>query len=391
MLENVVSTLLSSPMFNLSLSSKELFHSNFLSWVFSLYKDESLPYLRQFIADFDQRYSLVRIKREKKNKDLTLYFEDDRGRSKVLYIENKVKSIPVFAQLKEYSQGSMAHEYFLLLSLSRPSFFNEGQLNIGNVTWKYLSYGELADNLQNLSLVIRKKNLYHANILEDYISFIGCLHQIAVEIDIQKDTYNLYTKNSILPQLKQLRLHDFYIKHKHAMLANAFFQAIGNRIPDINLVPPKKHWEEGKYQEVFVGTGYTNGKGLSEVKYVIDMEDNYPVILGIQVQGDQFRLFLEAKKRAAFLANELLDKGLWFNFLEAKQVNTFGSLEYPTNKGKKFNTYSGTFMYRAIKIGNCRFDHLVDLIVTYIRYIHNHREQLEDFIKTRQLAQHSSF
>ncbi len=384
MLENIVRQLSSSPMFHLSLSSKELFHSNFLSWLFSHYKNELLPYLRQFIDDLDQRYFLVSIKREEKNKDLTLYFKDGRGHRKILYIENKVKSIPVFAQLREYSQCSMAHEYFLLLSLSRPFFFRDSQLNIGNVTWQYLSYGDLADYLQNLSLIIREKNLYHASILEDYICFIGCLQQIAVDIDIQKDTYDLYTKNSILPKLEQLRLHDFYIKHKHAMLANEFSIAIGNRVPGINLVTPKKHWEEGKCHEVFVGTGYTNGSGISEVKYVIEMEDNYPVILGIQVQGDQFRLFLEAKQRAAFLANKLLDKGLWFNFAEAKKFDTLGSLEYPTKKEKKFNTYSGTFMYRAIKIGNCRFDHLVDLIVWYIRYIHNYREQLADLLMTRQ-------
>ncbi|MEF2097322.1 hypothetical protein V3595_22140 [Bacillus sp. CFBP9009] len=45
------------------------------------------------------------------------------------------------------------------------------------------------------------------------------------------------------------------------MIAAEFFTAIKNKIPRIKLVSAKK-WETSKAEEVFVGSGFTNGSCL---------------------------------------------------------------------------------------------------------------------------------
>lgn len=73
MLTTSIQQLESSPMFHLSLSSKELFHSNFLSWLFSNYKSECSRLLRPYIGDHAGSFHLITINREEKKRDLMLY------------------------------------------------------------------------------------------------------------------------------------------------------------------------------------------------------------------------------------------------------------------------------------------------------------------------------
>jgi hypothetical protein len=127
--EKWIEQLSQSPLFQLSLSSKELFHSNFLAWLFTNYKQESSKVLRVFIDDNNNNYTISNVKREEKNRDLTVYFQDKNGSAKKLIIENKVKSIPNYQQLVNYSKDGTKEEYYILLSLAKPFFFNR-QSNI---------------------------------------------------------------------------------------------------------------------------------------------------------------------------------------------------------------------------------------------------------------------
>jgi hypothetical protein len=59
MLQASIQQLESSPMFQLSLSSKELFHSNLLSWLFINYKSDCSRLLRPYIRDNSEEFSLI--------------------------------------------------------------------------------------------------------------------------------------------------------------------------------------------------------------------------------------------------------------------------------------------------------------------------------------------
>ncbi|MED4582516.1 PD-(D/E)XK nuclease family protein [Brevibacillus choshinensis] len=378
LIDVAVKKMLVSPMYHLSLSSKELFHSNFLAWLFVNYKDESNILFKKYIDDTEGNYNISSVTREENNRDLTVYFQNSNGNSKKLIIENKVKSIPNYQQLSNYSSNALQNEYFLLVSLTEPSFFTDRYLKIGECVWHYLSYGDLAKVVKELSHQIRIKNPYHGEITLDYSNFISALQEVlsGFDVDNRINTYDFYDGNSMLSTLREIRLHDFFLKHQHAKIANQIHIKIKSNISEALLVPEKK-WEDGKLNEVFVGSGYTNGSGISEVKYVVEMKNLTPVILGVQIQRDQFRLFLEAKEHAPQLAQLLFDEGMWFNFAHAKQVEGLGELEYPTNKHKIFNTYSGSFMYRAIKIKKCSMEKLLDSIVYYINYIHENRSKIK--------------
>ena len=107
-----------SPLFNLSLSSKELFHSNFIAWLCDNYKEIMSEIFKKYISSSDENILIKGIvQREMKNIDLTLTFSNNEK----LYIENKVKSLPSLSQLQKYKnkiRKSDLNPHFLLLSLN---------------------------------------------------------------------------------------------------------------------------------------------------------------------------------------------------------------------------------------------------------------------------------
>lgn len=91
---NKIIELKSSPIFNLSLSSKELFHSNFIAWICDNYPNEFGNILiNKFNLDVECK-EIISTKREAKNLDLIIEFKSIK-----LIIENKVKSVPNKDQL----------------------------------------------------------------------------------------------------------------------------------------------------------------------------------------------------------------------------------------------------------------------------------------------------
>src|ERR1700676_1892052 len=111
-----VDILRSSPLFQLSLGSKELFHSNFLAWLFETYPQESGRALSRFLKKDEGSAVMLPVLREQKNRDLTINFKNGQQ----LVIENKVKSLPYIEQLELYSEGATEDQNFLLLSLMPP-------------------------------------------------------------------------------------------------------------------------------------------------------------------------------------------------------------------------------------------------------------------------------
>ena len=119
--KTVIEALKKSPMFQLSLSSKELFHSNFLYWIWNispaLFKDIINELLgHNSSKTWPDKYS---VKREYNNYDLCVVDSIDTVK---LVIENKVKSIPNLKQLKaykNYEDGKKNNDVeYLLLSLT---------------------------------------------------------------------------------------------------------------------------------------------------------------------------------------------------------------------------------------------------------------------------------
>lgn len=225
-----IENLKESPLFNLSLSSKELFHSNLLYWIANNYKKEFGELFAPFLKEMPSDYNIDKLHRERRGIDLSFSYSNGQE----VFIENKVKSVPYIRQLENYSKKNPDHNY-ILLSLSRPSFFDDLDDNgvqsdvkeIGGVSWQYLSYSILKTMLKSLKFKI--KDEYHIQIIEDYCTFIGELIEINEYSGLKNDdVFNFHSikEDEIYKQLEKIRVHDYYLKKKYELLAYKVYKEL---------------------------------------------------------------------------------------------------------------------------------------------------------------------
>ncbi|MBQ5701290.1 MAG: PD-(D/E)XK nuclease family protein, partial [Alistipes sp.] len=178
--EDAIVYLKTSPMFNLSLSSKELFHSNFLYWLSTIDKNKSIfkGLVTSLGADISGwNDNTWEVKREFKNLDVCVI--DKEGKI-LLVVENKVKSIPTITQLDSYNvtiknnnKKDLLKKNKVLLSLTKPEF----QLN----SWVWKGYDSIITYLTGLKgklcdyEVNEDKVSYYNQIIIDYTEFISAL------------------------------------------------------------------------------------------------------------------------------------------------------------------------------------------------------------------------
>ena len=93
-----------SLMYQMSLGSRELFHSNVWAWLMEIDNN----FIKVFFDDLDiMQYKVVKICREKYNRDITIWLERKNvniDRFVYLVIENKIKTLPNIEQLEKYSE-----------------------------------------------------------------------------------------------------------------------------------------------------------------------------------------------------------------------------------------------------------------------------------------------
>ncbi len=303
-------------MFQLSLSSKELFHTNFLYWLATNYRKEFQSALSNLGVDFNKipagwvakreflHFDFCLIAPKQKNSVNSSINEEDIDENNFdksnydvyLIIENKVKSIPSFSQLHEYST-KRPNAQKLLLTLTPAAF-------VKPKSWKENSYLDLSNELVKINTI---KDSYHNSILQDYSNFTRTLHCIFQMWEIKNIT-QLYD-DVAYRKCQDVRLHDLYEKQRYsqmcyelrAMLANSGITTVcGFEFPPKNsktkttLTQRFVNEEVSKNPEsVFLNFGYTKSMGLLECK-IWDNKRN--CIWGIQIQGKQYRHYIEFLK-----------------------------------------------------------------------------------------------
>ncbi|VAW49381.1 hypothetical protein MNBD_GAMMA03-2026 [hydrothermal vent metagenome] len=358
-IDSIIENLKTSPIFNLSLSSRELFHSNFLYWIANNYPKEFGSMFFDFLKVKPKGSLITDIEREKKNIDLSFKYEN----SQQILIENKVKSIPYKEQLERYSKNSNPNKNFILLSLTKPNFELED--------WILMSYEELHTKLDELIQNIT--NRYHKDIIIDYISFITELVKVdklcQLNVD-EKFNYHSVEKNHVYKKLQLIRLHDLYLKKKYELFAYKIFEKLNHKR---HCIFGEKHDWKSKNQTIFINHGMTRAQGLTDIKYKIS--DN--VLLCIQIQGEHFRLAIEDNngEDANRIKEKLLHDKLWFVFENYFKTNDL--IIYPTSIDKTFNKYGKVFYYQSIKLGTkYKISDLIEIIIKYIEHIDNNFESI---------------
>ncbi|MBQ7790810.1 MAG: PD-(D/E)XK nuclease family protein [Rikenellaceae bacterium] len=271
--EEAINYLKTSPMFNLSLSSKELFHSNFLYWIWKL---DSMAF-KCLIAKLlnvstdDLKWGDSKdweVVREYKSFDLCVKHcdrtEDVDGKTKIvsgdvlLLLENKVKSIPYKAQLKKYVDkveklyGKRRYEeakkvQYILLTL--PTHFPDAPEGIDSedcnwevengYKWKVITYNKYIEKIKSLidafteisdSFNLKEEDkCYVTKIIDDYIKFVE--HLLVIYNEWTDKCYDklgfiYYDKlkqqcseyKGYITDAQNLRIHDLYHKSKYARI-----------------------------------------------------------------------------------------------------------------------------------------------------------------------------
>ena len=320
-----------SPLFNLSLSSKELFHSNFLWWLGS--NERTFPLFKQAMEKFVGKtlqwtFDAICVEREKKHFDLCVKNKVDQRA--LLILENKVKSIPTQKQLDGYCNDKLKAENYVLLSLAT-EFPDKAVIKEENI-WKICNYADLAKVLETIPDGLTP---YERELINDYRTFILSLHKLAQQwiSEVTPDSPFITERPD---KVEECRLHDLYDKLRFSQLALMLQEQLSGT-------------------DVSVGMSYSNQTGILDV--TIRYEDHR---LMIQVQGNSYRHACvwndKERKECDSLWKHILkeDKVVRETNFLGKKIN-FGSDElfkegvYP-KKEKPYNAFVGknnVFLYQS--------------------------------------------
>ena len=325
-------------MFNLSLSSKELFHSNFLYWIWTLNPNSFCSLLQKFGVDtssWENPKDDWVVEREYLSFDVCVKrpdkIESIDGTPRIIYgdvlfvLENKVKSIPYKDQLDTYKKKvdelygkrrttDAQNVQYVLLTLM--TGFPEQEAD----GWKVVNYTKyvlfLKEIVKDLSLPQKEQEeinsaAYVTSIIEDYIEFLenlitlydewsnNCYDKLGFIYKEGKTYKSEYIEYIEVAQ--KIRIHDLYHKSKYAKicaeLRSKVLGALNNLIPNdeykvgYNVVSDKTIFSylnasNSKQYYIVFGVGYTQGTPLFEVKVAKKGAPN--IIYIIQVQGGSY-------------------------------------------------------------------------------------------------------
>lgn len=226
-MEDTIKALKSSPIFNLSLSSKELFHSNFIAWLIFEYPDEMWCIFSKYTTLETSKYKIKTDSVDREQKHIDIMFDvveigGDETKTTKIIIENKVKSLPYLEQLEKYA-NKFPDASCILLTLSKPEHLTVDSkvIKTEHQKWHILTYSKLVNELSSIDFNYQLSNdvddqnpVYHKKILKDYINFVNLLVEIneKTKINDLNETFEWY--GSAFKALDKIRLADFYIKKK---------------------------------------------------------------------------------------------------------------------------------------------------------------------------------
>lgn len=344
-LKEAYSYLKASPIFTMSLSAKELFHSNFISYLAIEHTEffnnilDKLG-LEPFIKEGETLTNrscnsdkpLIRVYRENSHTDISFEevtfkgpsedgaFNKDSSdydsnnnykRKKIrLIIENKVKSVPYREQLEKYVRDNKSYfdteseqpTQLLLLTFIKPEVRLDEQISFTQkmkkgkskieekkeIKWVVKTYKDFADAYADALNNYDCQNPYTKSILEDYLKSIRSLwtYVMAFNNDLANKTvgeYLPYCKDEI----NDLRLSDLTAKLKYSQLTQMIKCKLEDKITGINYKPKdiitfeKKEQTQGK---IFLEATYAQAGPLSGAIITFDKAHKYIV----QIQNDSY-------------------------------------------------------------------------------------------------------
>lgn len=366
-IQNALDALNANPMFHMSLASKELFHSNFLYWLWKLDAIKFLTLLdklserKDYFCNMD--LDTIEVKREYQHFDLCVL---EKG-NPLLVIENKVKSIPYVEQLNEYT-GKLKNPCEKVLLTLMQEFPDRNNIS----DWKIKHYNDLAD-------AIRKSyvDTEYQTFIDEYIKFISNLHNLSTSWN---PVSVLITKQKFYKEdFENLRLHDLFGKLFFSRVAAELKNKLASQGVDLS--------------NISVSSSYSDQMPLFDVtiRNVIDTKTEFI----IQVQGTSYRHAVARPDISyADLCKEMdtndplhnAVRDMWWPDGYFIQKRRKGNLGY-----NKFDLKSvkGCFIYKYITLVdsesckvaegtvNAKIKNLIDYIVKEVEYIYTWKKDMQ--------------
>ncbi len=364
-----------SLLFNLSLSSKELFHSNIIKWCCDNWPNEMNFILHKLIHGLPPAKSIIKTERERNHHDLEILF--DNGIK--LIVELKIKSIPQKEQLIRYSNKAKSNEILVLLCFYSNSFDTNicPIIDISLLGVNIIS--EIADKCSEISC-------YQKFILYDYAELIFNLRSLLNQYELDDNT-PFYFESELL---NELHIHDIIYKYRHDQLC----EMIRTKIKTYGIDAKKIPWKEGQNREFLCESGFTNGTGLTSLGYIFSgTNSNYECIIciGIQLQGRQFRQFIncfpiDSNQNKAFeqyaikIAENVFQEKIWFIFdneIFQKEIWMRNAMR------KTFCNYNNLFYHRYVTISrnnNICVSDLIEIILKLILSIEKNEIKIKKIV-----------
>lgn len=277
-----------NPIFAMSLSSKELFHSNFWAWLF----ERDIAYAKIF---FNSITNVVKVEREKKHRDVTIWQSTSvKNKSTVLddayIIENKFKSLPDKEQLLRYQEALEAPKtktgkiktgscsnmvQGVITGIIEPDFLDDPELN----KWAFISYKQIGEKIIEVANRIESDG-FEKRLIVEYAETIIELQQLIIDsLNNNGEKWNSYNKNC-----SELRMNDVYSK----LLAAGLTRYLNENLSVARNV--------GNY-ELLVKQYYgLNGAG-ADIRYVCKDKHAELSKIGIQIEGNQYRWITQKEKK----------------------------------------------------------------------------------------------
>ena len=336
-----------SPLFAISLSGKELSHSNFWAWLLEQEIEEKHPFIEVFIPDFYQNgCTFISVEREKKYVDLTITYKNKANQTEVLIIENKIKSIPTKEQLMRYEE-KLGKQDIPITGILTGLYATLDIQDLGK--WSFLSYQEIAKRIMNIQKL-------HAT-----MDFADYILQYAENIEVLYDLFqNKMEQNKgkyIIgdEDLEKIRYSDIYVKLK----GSEFMEEINKRLT----FEAYKDWSKP-----VCGLSFNHKKPTLSIVFSqrIDGDPAKEIgMIGVQIEGDQFRIYGGASQEGNYHEETVINKLYncdYFkrNFAEeiAKQGRTSKMRNNYCRYGKVVDKYC--HCYQHWKIEDFSHDAIID-------------------------------
>lgn len=354
-----IKALKSSPLFNLSLSSKELFHSNFLAWIGDTYPQMFVEILKRLGCKCNWSDRNFCIMREYQNFDLCVL--DSNKKDVLLVLENKVKSIPYKKQLDKYEKKLNNPSCDLILLSLATKFPDKGTIKKEG-EWIVRGYDNLYTAIVNCKKHVTDQ--YHLSLIEDYCTFIKNLHDLSSTWMVNSD--DLFVSKIKEDKIDDLRINDVRDKFKHSQLCanlkDELEKNVGVKVESGLVIDEIKDKEF--LEEVFINWGFTHGLGLIEAK--VKVNDRY--VLLVQIQGNRYCHGIEwIKDDESALhpqyweetkVDDFVQRLSFFQFGDVDNAafpeSTNGSITFKKHKGedvaRNYAKYGNKFLYQAKNI-----------------------------------------